>query len=285
MNKKELSLIIVVIGIWLIATSISYNFQGAAFYTDMYSGILLIGLGFLSSLKPSSFYFIPFFLLGAWLHISPLVFWYSTNTTYLNDTLIGSIVAILAFLFLQKKSTSQNIIPEGWSHNPSSWAHRIPVIFLAMTCWFLARYLTTYQLGYISTAWDPFFGDGTAKVLTSKVSKAFPLPDAGLGAFAYFLEALLAWQGSIDRWKSMPWVVLSFGILALPVGITSIILILLQPLVVGHWCFICILIAFLMALIVLFSIKEVIATLKCMKKEYKEKHSIWRFIIFGIEKS
>jgi hypothetical protein len=283
MNRKELSLIIIAIGFWLIATAVTYNFQDDVFYNDIWSAGILIGLGFLSFLKPSSLYFIPFFLLGMWLHVSPLVFWYPTSGTYLNDTLIGSIVTILAFLFLEKKSTSQNIIPEGWTYAPSSWTHRVPIIFLAMTCWFLARYLDTYQLGYIFTVWDPFFGDGTAKVLTSKVSKAFPLPDAGLGAFAYFLEALLAWQGGVDRWKSKPWVVLSFGVLAIPVGITSIILILLQPLVVESWCFICLLIACLMILIVLLSVKEVIATLQCIKKEHKKKHSIWKFIIFGKE--
>lgn len=287
MNKRRirtLSLILVTLGLWLIATAMTYHFHHCAFYNDLICGILLILLGIKASLLLSSLYFIPFFMTGCWLHLAPLCFWYPSGMEYLNDSLVGTLVCALSFLFLsQKPPTTEVAIPKGWSHNPSAWSHRIPVIFLALACWFLARYLTAYQLGYISTVWDPLFKDGTMKVLTSKVSKAFPLPDAGLGAFAYFLEALFAWQGGLDRWKTAPWIVLSFGVLALPVGITSIVLIVLQPLVVGAWCFICLVIAFLMLTIVFLSIGEVLATLQCMKAAHAQKKSLWRFLVFGVE--
>jgi len=274
-KKKELTFILLAIGLWLIATPITYNFYHIAFNNDLACGILLILFGIIALIRPASINFILFLLIGLWLHFAPIFFWYPESIYYLNDTLIGTAVSIIAFGFLQKSDQKKE------KNSPSSWAHRVPTIFIALICWLLARYLDTYQLGYIDEVWDPFFSNGTKKVLTSSVSKAFPVPDAGLGAYAYFLEALLAWQGGENRWKSMPWIVLSFGVLAIPVGITSIVLIILQPLIVGAWCFICLVIAFLMLLIVLLSIKEVIAVLRCVKILYMQKKPIWKFIVFG----
>ena len=34
----------------------------------------------------------------------------------------------------------------------------------------ISRYLAAYQRGYISTVWDPFFGEGTGRVLTSTLA-------------------------------------------------------------------------------------------------------------------
>ena len=49
---------------------------------------------------------------------------------------------------------------------------------------FLSRQVTAFQLNHIASLADPFFGLGTQRVLTSHVSRAFPIPDAGLGAVA-----------------------------------------------------------------------------------------------------
>jgi energy-converting hydrogenase Eha subunit A len=65
-------------------------------------------------------------------------------------------------------------IPPGWSYNPSAWLQRAPVIALGLLSFFIARYLGAFQLGYIGQVWDPFFGDGTQRVLTSSVSRAWP---------------------------------------------------------------------------------------------------------------
>lgn len=43
--------------------------------------------------------------------------------------------------------------------------------------------------------WDPFFGDGTRRVLDSDVSRAWTISDAGLGAVSYMLEALSGLMG------------------------------------------------------------------------------------------
>src|SRR3546814_1209752 len=85
--------------------------------------------------------------------------------------------------------------------------------------------LTAYQLGHIDSAWEPFFmgsptdpRNGTEEIITSDVSKAWPIPDAGLGAVSYIFEILMAVMGTHDRWRQMPWMVNFFGILVIPLG-------------------------------------------------------------------
>ena len=91
---------------------------------------------------------------------------------------------------------------------------------------FVARYMAAYQLGYIQQVWEPLFRPGTEAVLTSKVSRMWPVSDAGLGALSYLLEALSGFMGGKTRWRTMPWMVAMFGILVVPLGITSIVLVM-----------------------------------------------------------
>ena len=58
----------------------------------------------------------------------------------------------------------------------------VPMYLNQFTALYVSRYLAAYQLGHTGNAWDPFFGDGTEIIITSDVSKAWPVPDAGLGA-------------------------------------------------------------------------------------------------------
>lgn len=285
-GRKELSIVLMVISLWLIAAPFTFGYkEHLVLANDLICGIILFMGSLFSFRKQSKFSFFFYFLLGSWLHFSATVFWDPEPVYYLNDSLVGILISVIAFLFLRferkEELSLQGQIPKGWSFNPSGWSHRIPILFLAVICWFLARYLEAYQLGYIPHVWDPFFGGGTEKVLTSKVSQSFPIPDAGLGAFAYFLEALLCWQGTASRFKTMPWVVFSFGVLALPVGITSIILIILQPLVVGAWCSICLFIAFFMLLIISLSVGEVIAAFQQLALHRASGGSIWKYLWEG----
>jgi hypothetical protein len=59
-----------------------------------------------------------------------------------------------------------------------------------------SRYLAAVQLGYTESAWDPFFGAGTVRVLHSEVSRAWPFSDAGRGAAAHTFEALMGFMGA-----------------------------------------------------------------------------------------
>ena len=123
-------------------------------------------------------------------------------------------------------------MPPGWNYNPSSWDQRLPIILLAIIGLEVSRYLAAYQLGHVGTAWDPLFGDGTAVIITSEVSKAWPIPDAGVGALAYLLEVLAGIVGDRRRWRTMPWVVLAFGVMIVPLGAVSIFFIIIQPIVI-----------------------------------------------------
>ena len=95
---------------------------------------------------------------------------------------------------------------------------RAPILALALFSFFLARYMTAFQLGHITSAWDPIFGDGTVLVLGSDLSKSFPISDAGLGAFTYLVELLSGFMGDPRRWRTMPWMVALFGFMVIPLG-------------------------------------------------------------------
>ncbi|HLS32115.1 MAG TPA: vitamin K epoxide reductase family protein, partial [Brevibacterium sp.] len=97
--------------------------------------------------------------------------------------------------------------PPGWSYNPSSWPQRWIMIVLGFAGLLASRYLAAFQLGYIDTIWEPFFGDGTRQVLNSSMSHSFPVSDAGLGALAFTIELLMSFMGSPKRWRTMPWMV------------------------------------------------------------------------------
>jgi uncharacterized membrane protein len=211
-----------------------------------------------------------------WLQLAPLLFWAPQAFTYLNDTLVGAVAIIFSFM-LAKRKELPNIPehPKGWSYNPSSWSHRIPTVALAMMCWFFSRYMAAFQLGYIDAIWDPVFTDGTLRVITSTISQSFPVSDAGLGAVCYTMEALLGWQGDEKRWARMPWLVTAFGFLVIPVGIVSITLIILQPVVVGAWCAWCLATAAFMLLMIVFTAGELMATLQFLCEVKARKESVW----------
>ncbi len=102
--------------------------------------------------------------------------------------------------------------PPGWDTNPSTWSQRLPIVALALLGFAIAAYLSLFQLGIISGVWEPFFGDGSRIILTSSVSTILPIPDAALGAAGYLLDAVTGLIGGRERWKTMPWIVIVFGV-------------------------------------------------------------------------
>lgn len=282
-SSKVLNITISTLGIYLIFSALLFPFPAPSFFSNLITGLLLITLSLIAIPFPSPLYFFPTLTLGLYLQLAPLLFWYPTWPPFLHDTLTGALLSYLSFQFLPIPPASKHLLPPRARYNPSSFSYRIPAAILALTCWLLAIYLAIFELGYMNTIWDPIFGDGTMKVLSSSISKSFPVPDAGLGAISYLLEALLALHGGKDRWKTIPWVVLSFGIFALPVGIISIILIILQPLAVHAWCSFCLLIALINALVAILSANEIIATLRLLKQERRKGHSLLRTLIHGVK--
>jgi uncharacterized membrane protein len=65
------------------------------------------------------------------------------------------------------------------------------LVCLAIVGLLISLDLGAFQLGLAGPPWEPLFGDGSRRVLTSDLSRLLPMPDAVAGAGAYFAEALL----------------------------------------------------------------------------------------------
>lgn len=279
---------IIVLGLWLIAGPPTFGYRVPAMaWSDIISGFILIGLSCLA-LKPYKLWAQwGLVFLGIWLLVAPMIFEAAEETAFLSGFLIGTLVILLGIIVagqpgIKLYTLEGPNVPPGWSYNPSSWTQRIPVIFLAWIGFFVSRYMGAFQLGYIDVVWDPFFGEGTKQVLTSDVSRSFPVSDATLGAFAYIMDVLFGAAGGLDRWRTMPWVVIIFGILIIPLGVVSITLIILQPLVVGYWCTFCLTSAMISLIMIPFTIDEVLATTQLMAYQRREKNiSYWTTFWFG----
>jgi hypothetical protein len=148
--------------------------------------------------------------------------------------------------------------------------------------------LCAYQLGHIDGVWEPFFEgssqdpqNGTEEIITSSISKAWPVPDAGLGAMTYALEILTGLMGSSRRWRTMPWLVMLFGILIVPLGIVSIFFIIIQPILIGTWCTLCLIAAAAMLIQIPYSIDELIATSEFLYRRKKQGRSLLRVFFQG----
>jgi len=90
-------------------------------------------------------------------------------------------------------------IPSGWTYNPSAWSDRVPLLVLALVGFGIAAYLALYQVGFFSSVWEPFFGNGSQIILHSRLSRFLPIPDAALGALGYTLEVISGISGGRGR--------------------------------------------------------------------------------------
>lgn len=298
---------LILLGLWLIAAPFAFGYGNPALWvapsggrgvwfgdelhtelraslmtwSDLLSGLLLVVFGWrsLRPNRPVSLWICCF--VGIWLTFAPVLLWAPTPAAYLNDTLVGALVIALAVLV----PGMPNMIlymrmgpptPPGWSYNPSSWPQRWIMIGLGFVGWLVSRYLAAYQLGYAPEAWDPFFGEGSRRVLDSRMSHTWPVSDAALGTFAYTFEFLMGWMGSPARWRTMPWMVTFFGILVIPLGLVHIALVISQPVVVGAWCTFCLLAAAIMLPMIPLEADEVVAMGQHLVRSHRSGEPFWR---------
>jgi hypothetical protein len=275
--KKQFSFLTIALGCWLIALALTFGYaKHFILISDLMSGLLFVLFGVLSMAPQRVWPGWAVGVVGMWLQMAPLLFWAPQALMYFNDTLVGAIGIVFAFQLAKQAEPVREIFPPaGWSYNPSGWEHRIPTVALAMLCWFFSRYMAAYQLGYIDHVWDPFFKEGTLRVITSTISRSFPVSDAGLGAVCYTLEFLLGWQGSSQRWSQMPWLVFAFAFLVIPVGIVSVTLIILQPVAVGAWCSWCLATASCMLLMIILTAGELVGVVQFLAEVRQRKGSVW----------
>jgi len=274
-------LILMALGAWMMVSPVTFGYRGAMAWSDVVSGALVILLATLS-LRPWGAWasWVNGFV-GAWLIFAPLVFWTPSAAAYTNDTLVGALVIAFSVLIPHGMPMEGPDVPRGWSYNPSSWLQRAPVIALGFIGFLGARYMAAFQLGHIDSAWDPFFGDSTVRVLTSDVSRAWPISDAGLGAATYMFEVLMGLMGDKRRWRTMPWMVTFFGILVIPLGVTSIVLVIMQPLAVGAWCTLCLATAVAMLVMIPLTVDEVVAMGQFLVQSHREGKPFWRTFWLG----
>lgn len=297
----------VALGLWLITSPFAFGYFGTTSFpdsvqavtaerglapaaarlawlgwSDVVSGSLILLLGLLSLSPRQGWAQWGNAAIGLWLLFAPLMWFAPTPFAYANDTLVGTMVIAFAVVVPMMPGMDHEAmmrgpeIPPGWEYCPSTYLQRLPVIVLAVIGFLISRYLTAYQLGHIDHAWDPFFDPGTEHVITSDVSRAWPIADAGLGAVTYILEALMAIMGGKKRWRTMPWMVLGFIVVVVPLGVVSIVFIIIQPIMIGTWCSLCLLAALAMLIMIPYAIDELVAMAQFMADARRAGLPLWR---------
>ncbi|MBA3511025.1 NAD-dependent epimerase/dehydratase family protein [Sphingomonas sp.] len=231
---------------------------------------------------------------GALAMAAPFLFWTENGAAYLSDTLVGGLIFAFAVGTRPEvgpsplAATAGPHTPPGWSYNPSTWSQRLPIIVLAVVGLEVSRYLAAYQLGHIEGVWEPFFAgspadprNGTEEIITSHVSEAWPVSDAAVGGYTYALEILTGIVGSRARWRTMPWLVVLFGLMIAPLGVTSIFFIIIQPILIGTWSTLALIAAAAMLVQIPYSLDELLATLQFIRRRVKAGKSWLRVFLFG----
>lgn len=270
------------LGLWLMTSPFVLGYSdGALIWSDVVSGAVVLVMSLLALGRTRGLVSWLIAFVGLWLLFAPLAFWAPEAASYTNDSLVGMLLIGFGLIIPMGMQMKGPEIPPGWSYNPSSWPQRAPIIGLAFVSLLLGRYMAAFQLGHIQSVWDPFFGDGTERVLTSDVSRAWPISDAGLGAMTYAIEFLMGLMGDQRRWRTMPWMVAGFGVVVVPLGIVSIALVIMQPLAVGAWCSPCLFTAAAMLLMIPLALDEVVAMVQFVARKKREGHSAWRVFWLG----
>ncbi len=261
-------------------------------WSDIASGLLLVLFGSLSLSPRWAWAQWGTTAVGLWLLFAPLVFWTPSAAAYANDTAIGALAIAFSVLVPMMPGMSHegmmdpSTIPAGWTYSPSSWLQRLPIIALGLVGFLIARYLAAYQMGHIEAVWEPFFAgeagkNGTEHIITSDVSKAWPIADAGLGATSYMLEVLMGAMGTVTRWRTMPWMVTFFFVLVVPLGGVSIFFIIIQPIMIGTYCTLCLIAAFAMLLMIPLALDEVVAMAQYMRRAVRDDRPFLRTFLQG----
>jgi len=282
------------LGLWLVASPPMLDLDSRALAaSDIISGLVLTLFALLSMSLHFGWARWVCAAIGLWVLGAPLVFWAPTAAGYLNDTLVGTLVIGFAVALPPEPgvsplaATAGPDTPPGWSFNPSAWTQRLPIVVLAFVGLHVSRYLAAYQLGHIDGVWEPFFAggpdpkNGTEEIITSSVSQAWPVPDAGLGALTYTLEILTGVIGLRARWRTMPWLVLLFGLMIVPLGVVSIFFIVIQPIWIGTWCTLCLIAAAAMVAQIPYSIDEIVATGQFLQRRRRAGRSVLHVLLFG----
>jgi uncharacterized membrane protein len=145
------------------------------------------------------------------------------------------------------------------------------VVALSLAGTGVAVALTLVQVDAISNVWDPFFGDGSRRVLTSSLSEALPVPDASLGAVAYAAEAVLEVVGGPRRALDRPWPVVLAGLVAAGLGFAALVLVATQAFVVGAFCTLCLVSAAISLAVGALVVPEVRTAVEVIRSRHQDR--------------
>ena len=168
-------------------------------------------------------------------------------------------------------------IPPGWQANPSTWSQRLPIVALALVGLAIATYLALFQYDVVDTVWGPFFGDGSRTVLDSSLSRVLPISDGALGALGYAADAITGLIGGTRRWRTMPWIVILFGILVGPLGAISVLLVIAQPVLYDSYCTLCLVTAVISLAMIPPAVDEVLASAQEVRRVRRAGGNWMRF--------
>ncbi|MFB9409821.1 vitamin K epoxide reductase family protein [Dactylosporangium matsuzakiense] len=160
-------------------------------------------------------------------------------------------------------------LPGWWRRavaGPSAWPRRLAGTVLAFAGLLVSLRLAFFQYDLVASVWEPWFGDGSVRVLDSAFSRALPVRDAALGAAAYLAELVLELSGGTERWRRRPWLVLLLGLLAVAMAATAVFLLALQVFVVGSFCTLCLVSAAVSLTMPLLVAEEVIAAWRQVRR-------------------
>jgi nucleoside-diphosphate-sugar epimerase len=285
----------IALGTWLLTAPALLGLERSALmWSDITAGAALIVLATMALGWRATWARYAAAAIGFWLLFAPLVFWTPSAAAYLNDTLVGALVIGFALALPPEPGVSPlaathgPCVPHGWSYNPSAWTQRVPIIALALVGLYVSRYLAGYQLGHVDGVWEPFFaGDpenarnGTEEIITSAVAEAWPISDAGIGGITYLLEILTGAIGLKARWRTMPWLVIVFGLLVVPLSVTSLTFIIIQPIVIGTWGTLPLIAAAAMLLQIPYAIDELLASVQFLRRRARAGKNWLRILFTG----
>ncbi len=95
------------------------------------------------------------------------------------------------------------------------------------------------------------------------------------------IEALMGAMGAASRWRTMPWMVTFFFILVVPLGGVSIFFIIIQPIMIGTYCALCLIGAAAMLIMIPLTLDEVVAMGQYMLRSVRNGRPFWRTFFRG----
>ena len=170
--------------------------------------------------------------IGALVMAAPFLFWTTNAAAYLSDTLVGAL--IFGFAICTRPEVGPSPLAANGRARTAARLELQSVLVDAAAADHRAGARSGCRCRAISppinSAMSRACGsrsssgcgqdprNGTEEIITSYVSEAWPVSDAAVGGYTYVLEILTGIVGSRARWRTMPWLVMLFGLMIAPLG-------------------------------------------------------------------